>query len=167
MSICIYTDGSARNNGYKNSSGGFGVVVLEIPDFCRDDSNAKLIRVFQQQTSPTTNNKEEMKAIIWAMENYGKDSLGMPIVYTDSNYSLNTFTKWMWAWKDNGWRRSNNLVPENLDIVQHYDKLVQDGYRIQLEKVHGHSGNKWNELADMLATYKINEEEAMRRYGNR
>lgn len=165
MTIRIYTDGSARNNGYKNSSGGYGIVVLQVPDFCMDDSDAKLVAVFQERTAPTTNNREEMKPIIWALENYGKDPLGTPIVYTDSRYALNTFTQWMWSWKDHGWKRSNNLTPENLDLVQRYDRLIQRGYRIQLEKVRGHSGDKWNELADMLATGRITKEEAMRRYG--
>lgn len=165
MAIRIYTDGSARNNGYKNSSGGYGIVVLQVPDFCMDDSDAKLVAVFQERTAPTTNNREEMKPIIWALENYGKDPLGTPIVYTDSRYALNTFTQWMWSWKDPGWKRSNNLTPENLDLVQRYDRLIQRGYRIQLEKVRGHSGDKWNELADMLATGRITKEEAMRRYG--
>lgn len=166
MAIRIYTDGSARNNGYANSSGGFGVVVLQVPDFCTDDTNAKLVAVIQQRTSPTTNNQEEMKAIIWALENYGKDPSGTPVVYSDSSYAINTFTNWMWGWKEHGWIRGKNKIPENLDLVKYYDKLIQEGYRIQLEKVRGHNGDKWNELADMLATGKINEEEAMRRYGN-
>lgn len=165
MSIHIYTDGSARNNGYSNSSGGFGVVVLEVPDFYRDDSEAKLLTVIQQRTSPTTNNQEEMKAIIWALENYGKYPLGTPIVYSDSRYAVNTFSTWMWNWKEHGWLRGNGLPPENLDLIKYYDRLIMQGYRIQLEQIRGHSGHKWNELADMLATGKINKEEAMLRYG--
>lgn len=162
--IHIYTDGSARNNGYENSHGGFGVVVIQAPEFCVDNTEGKLIQVIQQSARPTTNNREEMKAILWAMENYGKDPSGTPIVYSDSSYAVNTFNQWMWSWKENGWKRANKSAPENLDLVQKYDRLIQRGCRIQLEKVRGHSGDRWNELADMLATGRITEEEAMRRY---
>lgn len=99
------------------------------------------------------------------MENYGKYPLGTPTIFSDSRYAINTFTQWMWNWKDNGWRKVNGDTPENLDLVKQYDRLVSQGYRINLEKVRGHSGDKWNELADMLATGRINKEEAMRRYG--
>jgi len=164
MAIRIYTDGSARNNGYENSSGGFGVVIIKVPEHCEDDSNGELIKVVQETAIPTTNNREEMKAIIWALENFGKEQ-EIPIVYSDSNYSINTFTQWMWSWKQKGWKRGKNKIPENLDLVQYYDKLIQEGYRIELKKVPGHCGLKWNELADMLATGTINQEEAMRKYG--
>ena len=33
-----------------------------------------------------------------------------------------------------------------------YYELYKKGYRIQLEKVKGHSGVKWNEVADRLAS---------------
>lgn len=160
--IHIYTDGSTVNNGYKNSTGGFGVVVLEVPEFCANDNDAKLINIMQQRTSPTTSNREEMKAILWAMENYGKYPLGTPVVFSDSRYAINTFTQWMWGWKDSGWKRVNGSTPENLDLVKQYDRLISQGYRIQLEKVRGHSGDIGNTLADWLATGKVSKEEVIK-----
>jgi ribonuclease HI len=58
----------------------------------------------------------------------------------------------MYNWAANGWIKSDNKIPENLDLVQAYYNLIQKGYKCELLKVKGHSGNKWNEMADNLAT---------------
>ena len=56
MSYIIYTDGSCRGNGTKNSSGGFGVVIT------KDD---ELIATYRKDCeTTTTNNREELKAIL-------------------------------------------------------------------------------------------------------
>ena len=65
----------------------------------------------------------------------------------------------MFSWANNGWRKSDKKIPENLDIIQAYYDWYQKGYRIELRKVKGHSGNKWNEYADKLATGKLTPEE--------
>ena len=46
-------------------------------------------------------------------------------------------------------------IPENLDLIQAYYEWYQKGYRIDLRKVKGHAGQKWNEMADGLATGRI------------
>ena len=139
--IIIYTDGSAHPNP---GPGGYGVIITE---------NDKIIDVFGKQNNEiTSNNREEMKAIIWALENYGKYS---PIVYSDSSYAVNTYKKWMFDWERRGWKKSDKKTPENLAIIQNYYKLYMDGWRIDLRKCDGHSGIEGNEMADDLATGKI------------
>lgn len=103
----------------------------------------------------------EMTAILWALETYGKLDI-LPIVWSDSAYCVNTFNTWMWSWKNNGWRRSKNQPVENLDLVQKYDSLISQNYRIDLRKIAGHSGLKYNELADALATGKVTPEEVIK-----
>lgn len=127
-----------------------------------DDSDCQIIDIMQSQTRPTTNNREEMKAILWAMENYGKNPSGTPMVYSDSRYAVKTFSHWMWSWKENGWKKANKNTPENLDLVKEYDKLYSQGYRINLEQIRGHSGNIGNTLADWLATGKVSKEEVIK-----
>ena len=89
----------------------------------------------------------------------------LPIVYSDSNYCVQTFNEWMFSWARNGWTKSDHNQPENLDLIQAYYDWYQKGYRIDLRKVKGHAGNKWNEIADQLATGKINPEEVYKIYG--
>ena len=154
--MIIYTDGSAQNNGKANSSGGFGVVVL--------DNNENLIYNYNKREENVTNNQMEIKAILYAFLNYGvninnNSIVDIPIVYSDSNYCVQTFNDWMFRWANNGWIKSDKKVPENLELIKaHYD-WYQKGYRIDLRKVKGHNGNKWNELADALATGRINSED--------
>jgi ribonuclease HI len=61
----------------------------------------------------------------------------------------------MFNWANNNWIKSDKKKPENLELIQVYYELYQKGYRIDLKKVKGHCGTKWNELADKLATGKV------------
>lgn len=58
----------------------------------------------------------------------------------------------MFQWANNDWKNSSGKIAENVDIVKEYYELYKQGYRIQLEKVKGHNGVKWNEVADRLAS---------------
>ena len=149
--MIIYTDGSCLGNGKAHNTGGFGVVVL--------DNDENLLYTYSKQSADTTNNREELKAILYAFLNHGVKlndwNMNVPIVYSDSNYCVQTFNDWMFNWARNGWIKSDKKVPENLDLIQAYYDWYQKGYRIDLRKIKGHAGHKWNEMADDLATGKI------------
>lgn len=151
--ITAFTDGSCRGNP---GPGGYGVIILEHDNPNLED--AKVIDTNQVGCLKTTNNREEMKAIIWAMRRIGK-RFPTPIVYSDSAYCVNSFTLWIDNWRRNGWVRAGNKPLENLDLIQEYDALLKDGYRIDLKKVAGHSGVKWNEAVDGLATGRLKTQE--------
>lgn len=159
--MIIYTDGSCLGNGKAVNSGGFGVVVL--------DKDENLVYTYSKVSENTTNNREELKAILYSFLNYGVkdngDFVQVPVVYSDSSYCVNTFNEWMFNWARNGWINSSKKKPENLDLIIEYYNWYQKGYRIDLRKVKGHAGHEWNELADQLATGKISAEEAMLTYG--
>lgn len=164
--MVIYTDGSCCGNGKAVNSGGFGVIVL--------DNDEKLLYNYNKSCENTTNNREELKAILYSFLNYGVNinnpllgfnNYDIPIVYSDSNYCVQTFNEWMFNWARNGWVKSDKKTPENLDLIQAYYEWYQKGYRIDLRKVKGHAGNKWNEVADQLATGKITPEEVTKIYG--
>ena len=140
--IC-YTDGSCLGNP---GPGGFGVVVL--------DNNENLITTYSEQYDYTTNNRMELSAILWAFLKYGSTNNKL-IIYSDSAYCVNTLTNWMFSWEKNNWKKSNNKTPENLDLIQPFFNYLQLGYNIELRKVKGHAENKWNNMADQLATGKI------------
>ena len=140
--IC-YTDGSCQGNP---GPGGFGVAVL--------DDNENLITTYSERANNTTNNREELKAILWAFLKYGsKDKI--LTVYSDSAYCVNTLTNWMFSWEKNNWKKANNQSPENLDLIKPFFNYFQLGNNIQLKKVKGHAQNKWNNMADQLATGKM------------
>ena len=147
--MVIYTDGSCRKNGYEGSNGGFGVCGIE---------NDQVVFIYRKDQSPTTNNEMELKAILYSFLKFGQkesDIGDIITVYTDSGYAYNTLTNWMFSWAKNGWVKGNKEIPKNLDLIQAYYDWYMKGYRINLQKVKGHSDNKWNNLADALATGKI------------
>lgn len=153
----IYTDGSAKANGSPDSPGGFGVVVM--------DGNT-VVDCYAHHEIGTTNNAQEMKAILWAYANYGNENgFNLPIVYSDSAYAINSFTQWKNSWKARGWTRPGGKPVENLELVKAYDALEQMGLQIDLIKVKGHNGVLGNELADDLAAGRISCEEVMKNYG--
>lgn len=148
--MIFYTDGSAHPNP---GPGGYGIVGIE---------NDKIVFVRSRQyDSKVTNNEMEIKAILYVMLNYGVKEGIVPVVYSDSAYCVNIFTDWVFRWANNNWIKSDKKTPENLELIQAYYDLYQLGYRIDLRKVKGHSDNKYNNLADKLATGKISEEEAI------
>lgn len=146
----IYTDGACSGNP---GPGGWGAVVLK---------DGKPFYAKRETSLATTNNRMEMSAILWAIENGSGIEDQIPTIYSDSSYCVNTFNDWIWKWKKNGWKRSKGKPVENLDLVKKYDELVQEGFMAFIKKVPGHSGVQWNEIADQLATGQITPEEVMK-----
>ena len=137
--MVFYTDGSAHPNP---GPGGFGVVTV--------GPKGEVIETYAKHCDNTTNNAEEMKAILYAA--YRARLAGeSAIIYSDSAYAINTFTNWMYSWERNNWTKSDGKVPENLDLVKAFFDLSKT-MDINFIKVKGHKGNKYNELADKLAT---------------
>ena len=153
--IC-YTDGACSGNGSAAAVGGYGVVVL--------DDNENYITHYNHRTVGTTNNREELKAILYCLIKYGREKTPT-IVYSDSAYAVNTLTTWMWGWAERGWLKGDNKTPENLDLIKAYYDLNFKGHKIELRKCKGHSGVEWNELADKLAVAaKDNQEIKLKGY---
>lgn len=135
----VYCDGSAHPNP---GQGGYGIVVY--------DDNDKYISCYSHQESMTTNNIQELKAILFSLAKYG--NIPNVTVYSDSSYAVNTYTTWMWNWANNGWVKSDKKVPDNLEIIQAYYDLILKGHKINLVRIKGHCGIEGNEIADKLAT---------------
>lgn len=158
--MVYYTDGSCNGNGKITNVGGFAVVEVN------DDGT--IHGAYVKRCANTTNNREELKAILRVMLTCGVKTdewAQPPVVYSDSAYCVQTFNEWMFNWARNGWIKSDKKEPENLDLIKAYYDHYMKGYRIDLKKVKGHAGNKYNELADKLATGVLTAEEAMKIYG--
>ena len=144
----FYCDGSAKNNGYENASGGYGVVEIQ---------DNKIIYQFQDFKAPTTNNEMELMAILHILQKLDKEIncyefQQLPIIYSDSAYCVNIINDWMDGWEKNNWKRPKNQEIKNLNIIKQIYELRN---LAKVEKVPGHSGIKWNEYCDQLATGKI------------
>lgn len=154
MGITYYTDGACSKNGSKNATGGFGMVCVKDNEYIVDQKQ-------QFFTENVTNNRMELEGILAAIrhihENEYDTDFMIPIIYSDSAYCVNTINDWMYRWERNGWLKSNNTTPENLDLIQTiYNLKEKENYQFILERIPGHAGHKWNEYVDGLATGRIN-----------
>ena len=140
MKYKIYTDGACSGNP---GPGGWGVVIFDQEDNRKDISGSE---------KNTTNNRMELLAAIMALKKIKTNS--EIIIYTDSIYVKNGITEWIIKWKDNGWKNANKKPVKNKDLWMKLDKLCKDN-KIKWEWVKGHSNNKYNNLADTLATQAI------------
>lgn len=159
--MIYYTDGSCIGNGKVVNSGGFGIVTV--------DDNGNFVEAYAKRNENTTNNREELRAILRVMLTAGvhhsNEWAHPPVVYSDSAYCVNTFNDWMFRWAANNWIKSDGKIPENLDLIKAYYEHYMSGHRIDLRKIKGHAGHEWNELADKLATGKISPLEVKKIYG--
>ena len=132
-----YTDGACKGNP---GPGGFGV-------YCPDTDYT-----YSEYCDNTTNNREEMKAIIHVFEKE-KESTENIIILSDSAYCVNMLDSWIYNWAKNGWINSKKKEVENIDLVKTLYKYIStEFFPCQVVKIAGHSGCIGNEIADALAT---------------
>jgi ribonuclease HI len=75
-------------------------------------------------------------------------------VTTDSQYVRQGITKWVSAWKKNGWKTSQKKPVKNQDLWVELDRVI-DTHQIEWHWVKGHSGHEENERVDQAANDAI------------
>lgn len=68
-------------------------------------------------------------------------------ILCDSQYVINSVTKWMPGWKRKGWKKSDGKPVLNLDLLKEIDAALV-GRKYTFEWVKGHAGHDLNEAAD-------------------
>ena len=71
-------------------------------------------------------------------------------MYCDSQYVINSLTKWMPGWKKKGWKKSDGKPVLNRDLLEALDQALT-GRDYEFIWVKGHAGHELNEKADSLA----------------
>ena len=133
----LFTDGSAVPNP---GPGGWGVVWVTDGE----------VREQRYGSDPqTTNNRMELTALIEAFKLLPEDAT--EVVHTDSRLCVDTITKWAPNWERNGWKKKGGEI-KNLELVQELLALARAHPNCELRWIAAHSGNRWNEYADSLAT---------------
>ena len=140
MEYKIYTDGACSGNP---GPGGWGAVIFDKNDIQKN--------IYGNEKN-TTNNRMELMAPIMALK--GINSNSETTIYTDSTYVKNGITEWIKKWENNGWKNSKNKPVKNKDLWVKLDSLCKKK-KIIWKWVKGHSINKYNNLADELATEAI------------
>jgi len=133
--VQIFTDGACSGNP---GPGGWGALLRwkgvekEMSGGARD----------------TTNNRMELTAAIRALESLKR---AVPVdLYTDSTYLRDGITRWLPAWKANGWKTAAKKPVKNQDLWQRREAALAD-HDVSWHWIRGHAGHPENERADALA----------------
>ena len=127
MTAVIYTDGSCIKNNVHDSVGfgGWGyVIILENGDEISASGGCE----------STTHNRMELTAVIKALK---RTPNSVNNIFSDSLYVVESAS--------GTWRKNKNV-----DLWAEYNVAI-GGKAINWTWVRGHSGNKYNEIADRLA----------------
>lgn len=97
----------------------------------------------------STNNRMELMAPIAALRSlHGAHEVQ---IITDSTYVKNGITRWIDHWVQSNWRTRSGKGVKNRELWQQLHSEIQR-HRVSWSWVKGHSNNRWNDLADSLAT---------------
>lgn len=94
----------------------------------------------------SSNNRGELTALLELLKATAPTNEELHVL-ADSQYVINSVTKWMSGWKKRGWRKSDKSPVLNADLMQGIDEAIS-GRKVSFEWVRGHSGHPLNEAAD-------------------
>lgn len=146
----IYTDGSCTDNGKKNARAGIGIYFTE-----NDPRNLSE----ELEGEYLTNNIAELTAILMVFKLLKKEIKSNTLIniYSDSEYSINSITKWYPDWV----KKKTFDGKKNIELIKKIYKLFQKYQNVKLLYIKAHTGLKdehsiGNENADTLAGEAIN-----------
>ena len=146
----VFTDGACINNGKPNAIAGIGVFIAD-----NDPRN-----VSRRVEGKQTNNVAELSAILEVFTILEEEIERGDIIniYSDSKYSINSFTVWAIKWKQNNWTKKNGI--KNLDLIKRGYELFNKYNNVNIFHIKAHTGlpdelSIGNENADRLANMAV------------
>ncbi len=96
----------------------------------------------------------EIAAALEALRALTPDALGGILVVSDSTYVVKCFTdEWWKGWLRRNWKNAANKPVANRDLWEPLLALaLGDDVDVSFRWVKGHSGDRWNDRVDELAT---------------
>jgi ribonuclease HI len=147
--LVVYTDGSCVGNGRLGSVGGIGI-------YFPNSELKNISKIFR--LGCCTNQRAELYAILTAIR-YVNKHLGLANyqlhIKTDSEYSINSITKWIYGWIRNGWKKRDNTPVMNRELIEKINRYYEK-YDITFSHVEAHTNMQdedsiGNAHADKLA----------------
>ena len=114
----IFTDGSCKGNQYKNPTGGYGVYYPENPE----------LNISKKLVGKVTNNIAELSAVYYGIKTLISNVIVKKqiIIVSDSQYLINSITKWSKGWEKKGWKKSTGKPVQNLSLIKKIYYLVNN-----------------------------------------
>lgn len=143
--IVVYTDGACSNN--PGGPGGWAATLNY------DDG----YRVISGHNLSTTNNRMELQAVVEAVKKLASEGYTKIIINSDSAYVVNAINKgWIDEWPTKGWKTKQGSDLANSDLWKELHKYYTDRkLSLLFNKVAGHSGHTFNEIADEEAKREV------------
>ena len=136
--VVVYTDGACRGNP------GRGGWAWAVPDG----------RYASGADPRTTNQRMEITAVLEALRALVPEGAARIDVVSDSTYVVKCFTdRWWEGWLKRDWKNSQRKPVANRDLWEPLlDLALSSAPEVTFRWVKGHSGDRWNDRADELAT---------------
>jgi len=147
--VVVYIDGACPKNGQGASKASFGI------HFPNNEHPDKYGLIPQ---GPFTNQRGELYAALETMKIYEKHfaPANRPLkINSDSEYTVNCLTTWCSIWERNNWKKNDNKVPANLDIIIPLYSFYKKYPKITIEWIKGHANIAGNVQADYLANQAL------------
>lgn len=140
--VHVYVDGSCLDNGKVTAAAGIGVF------FGRQHP----LNVSGLVEGRQTNNAAEIQAALQAVQAAHRAGVRHLKIFTDSQFLVNSMTKWLTGWKQKGWRLTSGKRVANQEDFEKLDGAVQST-AIEVHWIHvpAHKGIFGNEEANKLA----------------
>lgn len=140
----VYCDGACKGNGQAGSVAGVGVW------WGHNDSR----NLSERCPGDQTNNRAELIAIVRILETTPPLKRKL-LIKTDSNYSIQCVTSWIFKWIQNGFLAADGRPVKNRGLIKYLAALLHarrtTSQTVEFEHVRGHVGIEGNEAADQLA----------------
>jgi ribonuclease HI len=136
--LTVYTDGACRGNP------GPGGWAWAVPGG----------RFASGADPATTNQRMEIMAALEALRSLTTSGAPDIEVVSDSTYVVNCFKdRWWQGWHRKNWKNSQNKPVANRDLWEPLIELaLSSEATVRWRWVKGHSGDRWNDRVDELAT---------------
>jgi ribonuclease HI len=146
--VLVVTDGACRGNP---GPGAWAIVAQnKAGEILYQDAG------FEKQT---TNNRMELRAAIKGLDFFSKCPQNHKLIFmSDSKYVVEGISQWMQNWKQRGWKKADGKTPENVDLWQEMDEVLNNVPPHEIRWVKGHSGHPQNEFCDQLCNKTLDDE---------
>lgn len=131
FSVKIYTNSSCINNGKPHARGGIGVYFPS-----NEYPNVSLTYSTRQLLLPPTNQRCELVAINYSMIIHWLHFRDQQcVIHTNSEYAVDSLTKYCNVWFQNGWKRTNGDPVKNADLLKPMHTLFVKNGNIQFHLI--------------------------------
>ncbi|KAI9647220.1 hypothetical protein NHQ30_003603 [Ciborinia camelliae] len=163
--LVVAVDGACPHNGSDLATkSSFGIFFGE----------GSIFNVYDMVKKPAgevhTNNHAELMAVYHALEligdsslfeswrvNYKSEEKLAVILMTDSTYVYDSFTTWIWTWRENGFKNFKGLPVVNADLIDRIDKLIGNLEKQNINVRFWSVPREDNTEADKLANLALND----------